>query len=98
MLPAGAHVTIELINADAGMPHNWLLTTAQPPFGSMGMMAAPVALGAATDTLPEATTSAMPTTTITFDAATPGRFTYLCSVPGHAEAGMYGTVVVTAGG
>ncbi len=101
VLPAGAHVTIELVNADAGMPHDWLVTTAQPPFGSMGMMGAPVApvaLGAATVTLPDATTSAMPTTTITFDAATPGRYTYLCTVPGHAEEGMYGTLVVTAGG
>lgn len=98
VVPAGAQVTVELINADVGMQHDWLVTRSQPPFGSMGMMlGAPVAMGAATGTLPEATSAAMPATTITFDAATPGRYTYLCSVPGHAAEGMYGTFLVTGG-
>ena len=95
-VPRGARVTLQLVNADAGMVHNWLLTSAQPPFPYMAMMAAPVVLGAFAQTLPPASASRLPAATISFDASTPGRYTYLCSVPGHAQEGMYGTFVVTA--
>jgi rusticyanin len=94
VVPAAAQVTLELINADAGMDHNWLLTNAQPPFAALTMMNAPVVLGAATETLPKAASAALPATTITFRTMTPGRYTYLCSVPGHAAKGMYGTFIV----
>jgi nitrite reductase (NO-forming) len=33
--------------------------------------------------------------TITFTAATPGTYQYLCAVPGHAQRGMLGNFVVT---
>ncbi len=97
VFPAGARVTLELINADPGMPHNWLMTTADPPFGPLGMMMSFVTPGAATETLPNAGDSAMPATTITFAAPPAGRYTYLCSVPGHAEKGMFGTLIVLGG-
>lgn len=97
VVPQGARVTVELINADGGMPHNWLLTTAEPPFGPMSMMMTPVLAGAATGTLPEASASSMPATSITFVAPASGRYTYLCSVPGHAEKGMYGRLIVLGG-
>jgi rusticyanin len=96
VVPPGARVALELINADGGMPHNWLLTTAEPPFGPMSMMMTPVG-GAATGTLPEATASSMLATSITFVAPASGRYTYLCSVPGHAEKGMYGRLIVLGG-
>jgi rusticyanin len=98
IVPAGARVTVEFVNADAGMQHDWLVTSSRPPFGSLGMMGMPVAMGAATATLPEASSTTMPATTITFDAASPGQYTYLCSVPGHAAAGMYGPFLVSGGG
>ena len=94
VLPRGAEVTLRLINADAGMVHDWLLTTAQPPFPDKAMMAGPVVFGAVTPTLAEATSSGMPSATLTFSASVSGRYTYLCSVPGHAQAGMYGVLVV----
>ena len=96
VVPRGAQVTVRLVNADAGMPHNWSLTTAQPPFPSMAMMAGPVVFGAATPTLAEASSSGMPSVTLTFVASASGRYTYLCSVPGHAQRGMYGALVVAS--
>jgi uncharacterized cupredoxin-like copper-binding protein len=38
---------------------------------------------------PTAATGAFPR-----GAATPGTYTYLCPVPGHAQQGMYGTLTV----
>lgn len=92
----GTRVTVELINADAGMVHNWVLTSARPPFPGVVMMAGPVAFGAVTPVLAEAGSSGMPSATVTFVASVSGRYTYLCSVPGHAQQGMYGALVVGA--
>ena len=94
VVPRGAEVTLRLINGDPGMPHNWLITNAQPPFPSVVMMGGSVVFGAVTQTLAEATPSGMPSATITFVASVSGRYTYLCSVPGHAQEGMYGALVV----
>jgi len=33
--------------------------------------------------------------TLTFTAATPGTYHYLCPVPGHAQKGMTGTFTVS---
>jgi rusticyanin len=96
VVPRGARVTLQLINADAGMVHNWLLTSAQPPFPYAMMMDVPVAFGAVMPVLAEATPSSMPSATLTFTASASGRYTYLCSVPGHAQRGMYGTLVVAS--
>lgn len=96
VVPRGAHVTVELVNADAGMPHNWLVTTAAPPYPYAMMMGPPLAFGAATQTLAEASKTAMPATALAFVASAPGRYAYLCSVPGHAQEGMYGALVVTS--
>lgn len=36
------------------------------------------------------------TTTLEFTATKPGTYEFVCTVPGHKEAGMKGTLVVTA--
>lgn len=97
VVPQGAHVTLHFINADQGMPHDWLLSTASPPFPYMAMMYGPAIGGAFAPILEEATPASSPSETVRFTAAQAGRFTYLCTVPGHAEEGMFGTFVVTAG-
>ncbi|HXZ76351.1 MAG TPA: sulfocyanin-like copper-binding protein [Streptosporangiaceae bacterium] len=94
-VPAGAHVTVELINADEDMAHGLVITSAGAARSWMPMMtAAPAFSGSALWFLGKPTTAGMHTGTLTFTAATPGSYQYLCPVPGHAQKGMAGTFTV----
>jgi rusticyanin len=94
-VPAGAHVTIELINADGDMAHGLVITSAGAASSWMPMMtAAPAFPGSALWFLGKPTTAGMHAGTLTFTAATPGSYQYLCPVPGHARDGMAGTFTV----
>lgn len=96
VVPRGANVTIQLVNADMGMRHDFVVTAGQPPFPYMAMMAAPPAFpGSASPVLAASSTSGMQSITITFKADSPGSYTYLCTYPGHAQRGMYGMLIVT---
>ncbi|MHB8399447.1 MAG: plastocyanin/azurin family copper-binding protein [Candidatus Limnocylindrales bacterium] len=96
VVPVGATVTVQFVNADSDTSHGWLLTAAQPPFSFMAMMATPVVFpGAFAPPLGDPTAAGLPSETVSFTAATAGTYTYLCPVPGHAAAGMYGALVVT---
>jgi rusticyanin len=98
IVPQGAQVRVELVNADNDTSHAWLLTPTAPPFPYMAMMGTPAAFaGSLAPPLGESSGAGMPSETISFTAATPGRYTYLCPVPGHAQRGMYGTFVVARG-
>ena len=95
IVPQGARVTVHFVNADVDTSHGWLLTSAAPPFSFMAMMSAPPAVsGAFAPPLGDATSAGMPVETVSFIAATAGRYTYLCPVPGHAQRGMYGAFLV----
>jgi uncharacterized cupredoxin-like copper-binding protein len=97
-VPAGAHVTIELINADADMAHGMVIMPAGAARSWMPMMtAAPAFPGSALWFLGKPTTAGMHAGTLTFTAATPGSYQYLCPVPGHAREGMAGAFIVKAG-
>lgn len=94
-VPAGAHVTITLINADTDMAHGLVITAAGAGPSLMPMMAAaPAFAGSALWFLGEPTTAGMHEGTLSFTAATPGSYQYLCPVPGHAQEGMTGTFTV----
>jgi rusticyanin len=94
-VPAGAHVTIELVNADADMAHGLVITAAGAPRSTMPMMtAAPAFTGSALWFLGKPTTAGMHAGTLAFTAAAPGSYQYLCPVPGHAEKGMAGAFTV----
>jgi rusticyanin len=94
-VPAGAHVTIELINADQDMAHGLVITSAGAARSPMPMMtAAPAFGGSALWFLGKPTAAGMHAGTLTFTAATPGSYQYLCPVPGHAQEGMAGTFTV----
>lgn len=97
VIPAGAHVVIELINADTDMAHGLVITSnADTATTSMPMMTAPpVFPGSALWFLGESTPAGMHTGTLTFTATTPGSYHYLCPVPGHAQEGMIGNLTVT---
>ena len=94
-VPAGAHVTITLINADDDMAHGLVITTPGAGSSVMPMMsAAPAFGGAALWFLGEPTAAGMHEGTLAFTAATAGTYQYLCPVPGHAQEGMTGTFTV----
>jgi rusticyanin len=90
-VPAGAHVTIELVNSDAGMAHGLVIMPADAGSAMPMMSATPSFTGAALWFLGEPTAAGMHAGTIAFTAATPGSYQYLCPVPGHARDGMTGT-------
>jgi rusticyanin len=95
VVPAGAHVSIELVNADTDMAHGLVITTADVARSPMPMMtAAPAFPGSALWFLGKPTTAGMHADTLTFTAATPGSYQYLCPVPGHAQKGMAGPFTV----
>jgi sulfocyanin SoxE-like protein len=93
-VPAGAHISIQLINADTVKAHG-LVITAGAARSQMPMMnAVPAFAGAALWFLGNPTNSGMHTGTIAFIATTPGSYQYLCPVPGSARDGMAGTFTV----
>ena len=96
-VPAGAPVSIQVINADPDTAHG-LVITASPGVSSwMPMMTdRPVFTGSALWFLGDPTTAGMHTATLTFTATTPGTYRYLCPVPGHAQKGMTGTFTVSS--
>lgn len=95
VVPAGARVSIELINADSDMAHGLVVTASGAASSWMPMMAAqPAFAGGALWFLGESTSAGMHEGTLSFTATTPGTYQYLCPVPGHAQEGMAGTFVV----
>jgi rusticyanin len=94
-VPAGARVTIELVNADADMAHGLVIMPAGTAGSYMPMMTAASSFtGSALWFLGKPTAAGMHAGTITFTAPTPGSYQYLCPVPGHAQKGMTGTFTV----
>ncbi|MGI8554321.1 MAG: hypothetical protein ACR2PL_26580, partial [Dehalococcoidia bacterium] len=83
VVPQGATVTVQFVNADSDTSHGWLLSAAQPPFTSMAMMDARRAFSSSFATpLGNPTSAGMHTETISFTAAAAGRYSYLCPVVG----------------
>jgi uncharacterized cupredoxin-like copper-binding protein len=96
IVPAGARVTLRLINADADMAHGVLVTANSAADTSwMPMMTSTAAFsGSAIWALGEADSSGASTATTSFSATAPGSYTYLCPVPSHAQQGMHGAFTV----
>ncbi len=95
IVPAGARVTIELVNADSDTSHGLVVTAASPGTSWMPMMTArPAFAGSALWFLGNPTSAGMHAGILTFTATTAGTYHYLCPVPGHAQKGMAGTLTV----
>ena len=95
IVPAGARVTIQLVNADPDTAHGLVITSGDASTSWMPMMTArPAFTGSALWFLGTPTAAGLHEGTLTFTAATPGTYHYLCPVPGHARKGMSGTLTV----
>ena len=95
VVPAGARVSIQLINADPGAAHGLVITARDASTSWMPMMTArPAFAGSALWFLGNPTSAGMHEGTLAFTAGTPGTYHYLCPVPGHAQKGMTGTLTV----
>jgi rusticyanin len=92
----GAKVDVILVNTDGDKVHGFELTTTPPPYSNMVMMG--INNGFFLMPLPPRTTRALASVRYyteegAFTAAS-GSYYYLCQVPGHAAAGMFGRLVV----
>jgi rusticyanin len=96
-VPAGATVSIQVINADPDTAHGLVITASQDTSSPMPMMTSrPAFAGSALWFLGNLTAAGMHTATLTFTATTPGTYQYLCPVPNHAQEGMTGTFTVSS--
>ena len=93
VVPRGARVTVEFINADQDEAHGWLVTNQQPPF-TFGQSRAPAINGAYAGVIGDPTAAGDGASSITFRASTAGTYRYICPMPGHAQMGMHGTLIV----
>jgi rusticyanin len=92
----GAHVSIEVINADPDAAQGFVVTTGRAGSARMPMMTARSAFpGSAVWFLGDPTSAGMHAATLSFTASTPGTYRYLCPVPGHARDGMAGAFTIS---
>jgi rusticyanin len=95
VVPAGARVSIQLINADPDTAHGLVVTAGDATGSWMPMMTVrPAFTGSALWFLGNPTSAGLHEGTFTFTAAIPGAYHYLCPVPGHAQKGMTGTFTI----
>ena len=95
-VPAGARVSIQVVNADPDTAHGLVITASADTSSPMPMMTSyPAFTGSALWFLGNPTAAGMHTASLIFTATTPGTYHYLCPVPGHAQQGMTGTFTVS---
>jgi rusticyanin len=92
VVPVGARVRIEYINADRDEAHAFELTGVWPPFAFRPAVR-PAFPGAAGGPLGDPTSAGHGAEYVTFTASAAGVYHYLCPMPGHAEMGMYANFV-----
>jgi rusticyanin len=93
VVPAQSRVTVRFINNDTDEAHGWLITDHRPPF-DFGQPATPAIAGAYAGVVGNPTAAGDGANTITFTASQPGRYQYICPMPGHAQMGMHGSFVI----
>jgi rusticyanin len=94
VVPAGARVSIEVINADPDTAHGLVITASTAATWMPMMTGRPAFTGSALWFLGNPTSAGMHAGPLTFTASTPGIYRYLCPVPGHAQKGMAGAFTV----
>ena len=95
VVPLGARVNVELVNADGDMAHGFVVSAGGAGSAWMPMMsAAPAFSGSALWFLGEATSAGMHAGSLSFTASSAGTYSYFCPIPGHAQERMAGNFVV----
>jgi rusticyanin len=95
LVPRGSTITVHFADGDPNTHHGWELTATPPPYPRMAMMEAwPVVPGAFAMPVPPPSGRTWYGRTLKFWAPPAGTYHYLCPVPGHAERGMWGTLIV----
>jgi len=98
IVPEGARVSIELVNADPDTAHGLVVASTGSSSSWMPMMTArPAFAGSALWFLGNPTSAGLHSGSLSFTAGTAGTYQYLCPVPGHAQKGMVGAFDVVAG-
>ena len=88
-IPAGSTLHVLFVNTDDDMFHNFALSLKKAPFPIL--IKRQIWVGC--PGLPHRGSNRLSGAEMTFRLA-PGRYTYLCTMRGHAHGGMYGTLVV----
>jgi len=96
IVPAGSRVSMQIINADPDTAHGLVITASNARSWMPMMTATPTFAGSALWFLGDPTAAGMHAGTISFTAASPGNYHYVCPVPGHAQKGMTGTFTVSS--
>jgi rusticyanin len=92
VLPEGTTVQVQFINADTDEAHGWEVTSSGPPFAfGLGPPAIP---GALARPLGDPTGAGDPAETITFSGGKAASYEYACPMPGHAQMGMHGKIII----
>jgi rusticyanin len=89
-IPAGATIKILFVNADDDMTHDFLIGDLQRPIPDHP----PTAGTVGSDRMEHAKNETYSAQQMTLTAPPSGVTTYFCSVEGHAEKGMWGTIVI----
>ncbi len=90
VLPAGATVKFTFVNEIKGFSHSFQVTRVAPPF-AMFPKIQPVLAG--TELSPSPRGRKFPYANFIWHP-TAGHYYYVCAIPGHAEMGMYGAIIV----
>ncbi len=95
----GTHLTLIVVNMDASEFHNWVLTRLAPPYGEYPMMMGGGMMGGSfpmwgTSMMGMAQGGMYWSQTMSLTAPSSGTWWYLCTYPGHAAEGMYGSFLV----
>jgi rusticyanin len=98
VVPAGANIAIAVVNADGDTAHGMAIAHPGSASSWMPMMTVSAAFsGSAVWALGTPTRAGMHEGTLTFTARAAGTYQYLCPVPGHAQKGMAGSLVINSG-
>jgi azurin len=104
-VPSGSTVELTMSNNSIVNPHNYIQLNTSDQAQVEEFVAAAEAAGEAAGYIPSDTSLVLASSellaagsnssdTISFQAPAPGEYTYVCTVPGHYAAGMWGNLTV----